>query len=332
MSDKTLVETPSATVAPPTMSRSPMVLGWLKGQYAFFILVGLVVIAGFSSKAFLTQGNLTNLSLQLSVTGIVVLAELLVVISGGIDISVGSIVGLGAVLSAGVFSGGNLLVGLILGVAVGAGLGAVNGAFVAFRGINPFIVTLGMLALARGLVYAYTEGSPLSPNSGSFISFGSATIAGVPVLTICWLIAAAAIAFILYRTVFGRRIYAVGSNPRAAYSSGVSVRSTLFTVYVMAGALAGLAGVLLTCRIGAGTPTAGTNYELDAIAAVVIGGASLAGGYGKVFGAIVGTVIFGVITNLLVLLNVSTFYQDAFKGALILLAVLLATVGRKQQN
>ncbi len=330
MNGDAIVTDPPAT--PLSRSRGPIIVNWLRSQYAFYILIGLIIFAGFSSDAFLTPSNLTNLSLQLSVTGIVVLAELLVVISGGIDISVGSLVGLGAVLSAGVFSGGNLFVGLLVGVGVGAALGAVNGAFVAFRGINPFIVTLGMLALARGLVYAYTEGSPLSPKSGSFISFGAATIAGIPVLTLCWLSAVVIIGFVLYRTVFGRRIYAVGSNARAAYSSGISVSSTLFAVYVIAGALAGLAGVLLTCRIGAGTPTAGTNFELDAIAAVVIGGASLAGGYGKVFGAMVGTVIFGVITNLLVLLNVSTFYQDAFKGALILLAVLLATVGRKRQT
>lgn len=304
---------------------------WLKHQYPLFILVGLVIVSSALSDAFLTQRNLTNLALQLSVIGIVVLAQLLVVISGGIDISVGAVLGLAAVLSAGINGGNNILLALLIAIGVGAGLGAVNGSLIAFRGINPFIVTLGMLALARGLVYAYTEGAPITPGSPSFADLGSLTIAGVPALTLCWVGAIVLIAFLLYRTVFGRRIYAVGSNPRAAFSSGISVTTTLLLVYVIAGILAGVAGFLLTSRIGAGTPTAGTNFELDAIAAVVIGGARLNGGHGKVFGAVVGTIIFGVITNLLVLLNVSTFFQSAFKGALILLAVFLATAGRKQR-
>jgi len=302
---------------------------WLKGQYPLFILAGLVILASVLSPAFLSQQNLTNLVLQLSVIGIVTLAELLVVISGGIDISVGAVVGLAAVLSAGLFGGSNVFVGFFVALAVGAALGAVNGSLVAFRGIDPFIVTLGMLALARGLVYAYTEGAPLTPQDPSFSVAGSATIAGFPVIGLFWIAVIALVAFMLHRTVFGRRTYATGSNPQAAFSSGVPVPATLLSVYVVAGVLAGLGGFLLTSRIGAGTPTAGTNFELDAIAAVVIGGARLGGGHGKVFGAVVGTIIFGIITNLLVLLNVSTFFQSAFKGALILLAVFLATVGRK---
>lgn len=304
---------------------------WLKRQYPLFILLALVVAATILSNAFLTSRNLTNLALQLSVIGIVTLAQLLVVISGGIDISVGAVLGLAAVLSAGINSGSNVFLALLVAVVVGAALGAINGSLIAFRGINPFIVTLGMLALARGLVYAYTEGAPITPTSESFAALGSASILGIPVLPLCWLGFIILIAFLLYRTVFGRRVYAVGSNPRAAFSSGVPVGSTLLAVYIIAGILAGIGGFLLTSRIGAGTPTAGTNFELDAIAAVVIGGARLNGGHGKVFGAVVGTIIFGVITNVLVLLNVSTFFQSAFKGALILLAVLLATAGQKKK-
>jgi ribose/xylose/arabinose/galactoside ABC-type transport system permease subunit len=137
-------------------------------------------------------------------------------------------------------------------------------------------------------------------------------------------------AFVLRRTVFGRRVFAIGSRREAALAAGIPVRATLVTVYCLAGLLAGLGGFLLASRVGAATPTAGTNFELDAIAAVVIGGTRLRGGQGRVFGAVVGTVIFGVITNLLVLLNVSTFLQDAFRGALILIAVALATLGRRQ--
>ncbi|GAA4668632.1 MULTISPECIES: ABC transporter permease [Amycolatopsis] len=302
--------------------------GWLRQQYPLLILIALLVIASLASDAFLTTRNLQNLVLQISVTGIVALAQLLVVISGGIDISVGSVLGLACVLSAGLFGGSSALVGLLVALVVGMVLGAVNGFLVAFRGLEPFIVTLGMLALARGLVYAYTEGSPLTPAASGFTVAGTTTIAGVPLLGIIWVLVAIGLAFLLRRTVFGRRVFAVGSRVEAAQASGIPVRGTLVAVYVIAGLLVGLGGFLLVSRVGAATPTAGNLFELDAIAAVVIGGARLNGGQGRVVGTVIGTAIFGVISNLLVLLNVSTFLQDAFRGALILLAVGLATIGR----
>jgi ribose transport system permease protein len=303
-------------------------LGWLRTQYPLLILLVLVVLAAVLSDAFLSTRNLENLVLQMSVIGIVALAQFIVVVSGGIDISVGSVLGLACVLSAGLFGGSSTVVAVLVALGVGALLGAVNGFLVAFRGLEPFIVTLGMLALARGLVYAYTEGVPVRPADPAFTLVGTATVLGVPVLGVIWAAVAVGMAFLLRRTVFGRRVYAIGSTPEAAHASGVPVRGTLLAVYVIAGLLVGLGGFLLASRVGAGTPTAGTLFELDAIAAVVIGGARLSGGQGRVFGAVVGTAIFGVITNLLVLLNVSTFLQDAFRGALILLAVALATIGR----
>ncbi|MDA3628999.1 ABC transporter permease [Saccharopolyspora oryzae] len=306
--------------------------GWLRQQYPLLILIVLFAVASLSSDAFLTSRNLQNLVLQISVTGIVALAQLLVVVSGGIDISVGSVLGLACVLSAGMFGGSSTLVGLGVALVVGMVLGALNGFMVAFRGLEPFIVTLGMLALARGLVYAYTEGSPLTPSAPSFTAVGTATVAGVPVLGIIWLLVAVGLAFLLRRTVFGRRVFAVGSRVEAAQASGIPVRGTLVSVYVIAGLLVGLGGFLLVSRVGAATPTAGNLFELDAIAAVVIGGARLNGGQGKVVGTVIGTAIFGVISNLLVLLNVSTFLQDAFRGALILLAIGLATIGRNRSR
>lgn len=316
-----------ATPDSPPHESSPF-FAWFKQQYPLAILIALTIIASFSSSAFLTSDNLTNLIRQISITGIVVLAELLVVVTGGIDISVGSVLGLAAVLSAGLFDGRSLYLGLLVGVLVGLALGAVNGILVAYRGLEPFIVTLGMLALARGLVYAYTQGVPITPSGSNFTGPGTSSLFGVPLLGLFWLVAIAVVAFLLYRTVYGRRLYAIGSNKAAAYSSGIPVRRSLLAVYALAGLLAGLGGFLLSSRLGSGTPTAGTNYELDAIAAVVIGGARLSGGHGRVFGAVAGTFIFGIITNLLVLLNVSTFLQDAFRGALILLAVA-ATASKK---
>lgn len=319
------VEASAATT--PSRAWAGRATGWLRHQYPLLILIVLAIIAAALSDAFLSSRNLENLVLQMSVIGIVALAQFIVVVSGGIDISVGSVLGLASVLCVGL-GGSNLVLALVVALAVGAALGAVNGFLIAFRALEPFIVTLGMLALARGLVYAYTEGVPVRPSDESFTALGTATLAGIPVLGWIWAAVALGMGFLLRRTVFGRRVYAVGSKPEAARASGIPVRGTLLSVYVIAGGLVGLGGFLLASRVGAGTPTAGTLFELDAIAAVVIGGARLNGGQGRVFGAVVGTVIFGVITNLLVLLNVSTFLQDAFRGGLILLAVALATIGR----
>ena len=302
-------------------------LEWLKGQYALFILIALLVVAIATSPAFLTRTNITNLLLQMSIIGVVVMAELIVVLTGGIDISVGSALGLAAVLCAGLFGGGNVFVALVVALVIGAAVGAVNGWLVSFRGLEPFIVTLGMLALARGLVYAYGEGIPIQPEAArSFAAIGQATVLGFPVLAIIWIAVVLIIAFLLTRTVWGRRVYAIGSNKEAARSSGIPVRGTLWSVYILAGLLVGLGGFMFICRFASGTALAGNLLELEAIAAVVIGGARLSGGYGKVFGAVVGTIIFQVIANLLSLLNVSTFLQDAFRGALILVAITLATV------
>lgn len=319
--------TATATTEPEKAERTSPVVSWLKGQYPLYILLVLLIIASVSTPAFLTATNLTNLLLQMSIIGVVVMAELIVVLTGGIDISVGSVLGLAAVLAAGTFGGSSVFLALIVAVVVGGLVGSVNGWLVAYRGLEPFIVTLGMLALARGLVYAYGEGIPVQPAAAdSFARLGQSTLLGIPVLAIFWILVVLLIAFLLTRTVWGRRVYAIGSNIEAARSSGIPVRATLLSVYALAGLLVGFGGWMFIARFASGTATAGNLMELEAIAAVVIGGARLSGGYGKVFGAVVGTIIFQVIANLLSLLNVSTFLQDAFRGALILVAVTLATV------
>ncbi|SDV00128.1 ribose transport system permease protein [Microlunatus sagamiharensis] len=324
----TATATAPAPSAQPEAQRSSPVVDWLKSQYALYILVALLLVATITRGSIFWGGtNLTNLLLQMSIIGVVVLGELIVVLTGGIDISVGSALGLAAVIAAGLFGGPSVFLGLVVAVIIGGIVGAVNGWLVAFRGLEPFIVTLGMLALARGLVYAYGNGIPINPEAAaSYATFGQTTIIGIPVLAIIWLVMVALIAFLLYRTVWGRRVYAIGSNIDAARSSGIPVRTTLWSVYILAGLLVGLGGWMFLGRFASGTSTAGNLLELEAIAAVVIGGARLSGGFGKVFGAVVGTIIFAVIANLLSLLNVSTFLQDAFRGALILVAVTLATV------
>jgi ribose transport system permease protein len=325
----------STTATPPPVhhyeedtSRGGAITGWLKSQYALYILVVLLLVATITKGSVFWSGtNITNLLLQMSIIGVVVLAELIVVLTGGIDISVGSALGLAAVVSAGLFGGPSVLLALVVALVIGGVVGVVNGWLVAFRGLEPFIVTLGMLALARGLVYAYGNGIPINPSAAdSFAGLGQATFIGIPVLAIIWLAMVALIAFLLYRTVWGRRVYAIGSNKEAARASGIPVKATLWSVYILAGLLVGLGGWMFLARFASGTSTAGNLLELEAIAAVVIGGAALAGGRGTVFGAVVGTVIFAVIANLLSLLNVSTFLQDAFRGALILVAVTVATI------
>ena len=311
----------------PEQSKGNAAVEWLKGQYALFILIVLLIIAALSSPAFLTGTNITNLLLQMSIIGVVVMAELIIVLTGGIDISVGSALGLAAVLCAGLFGGFSVWLALLVALAVGGIIGLVNGWLVSFRGLEPFIVTLGMLALARGLVYAYGQGIPINPEAAdTFSQIGQTTVVGIPVLTLIWIAVVLIVAFLLTRTVWGRRVYAIGSYKEAARSSGIPVRATLWSVYILGGLMVGLGGWMFVCRFGSATALAGNLMELEAIAAVVIGGAALSGGRGTVFGAVVGTIIFQVIANLLSLLNVSTFLQDAFRGALILVAVTLATV------
>ncbi|MDP9987438.1 ribose transport system permease protein [Arthrobacter oryzae] len=305
---------------------------WAKEQYPLYILIVLLIVAGLSTDAFFTSRNLTNLILQVSVIGIVALAQFLIVLTGGIDISVGSVVGLAGVVCTLAFGGVSVPLAILVAIALGMLVGLLNGYFVAFRKLEPFIVTLGMLSLARGLVYALTEGVPVQPQAEDFRKIATTTVLGFPLIGLIWLALAFAVWFIARRTVFGRRVFALGSNPDAAFASGVPVKPTLLMVYVIAGAMVGFAGFLLASRVGVGTPTAGTLYELDSIAAVVIGGASLRGGKGRVLGVVFGTLIFGIITNLLVLLNVSTFLQDAFRGGLILLAVVMTTIHFKSRR
>src|SRR3954453_4701837 len=324
----------TATTLPPVhqyeedTSRGHAISNWLKGQYALYILVALLLVATITRGAvFWGATNITNLLLQMSIIGVVVMAELIIVLTGGIDISVGSALGLAAVLCAGLFGGFSVWLALLVGMAVGGTIGLVNGWLVSFRGLEPFIVTLGMLALARGLVYAYGQGIPINPEAAdTFAQIGQTTLVGIPVLTLIWIAVVLIVAFLLTRTVWGRRVYAIGSNKEAARSSGIPVRATLWSVYILGGLLVGLGGWMFVCRFGSATALAGNLMELEAIAAVVIGGAALSGGKGTVFGAVIGTIIFQVIANLLSLLNVSTFLQDAFRGALILVAVALATV------
>ncbi|PSJ45362.1 sugar ABC transporter permease [Zobellella endophytica] len=290
---------------------------------AFFVLCAALAMI---SPYFLTTNNIINVLRQTSINGILALGMTFVILTRGIDLSVGSMVACAAMVAASFATGaGNtsVFIPVILGLGVGLALGSINGLMIARFAIPPFVMTLGMLSMARGLTYIYNDGMPISNLNTSFRFIGQGELLGIPmpvvlflsVFLICWAI--------LKFTTYGRYIYAVGGNPKAARTSGIRVRWVLFSVYAISGLLCGLAGLLLSARTSAALPQAGVAYELDAIAAVVIGGTSLAGGVGTVVGTLFGALIIGVLNNGLDLMGVSSFYQQVVKGAIIVLAVML---------
>ncbi|KAA9151334.1 ABC transporter permease [Amycolatopsis acidicola] len=304
----------------------PRVIGWSEavgreggGLVVLVILFGALALA---SDSFLTSGNLANLSRQWAVFGIIAIGELLVILTKGIDLSVGSVVGLtGAVVAQLLVAGFPVPVAMVLAVLVGAAVGVVNGALVAYAKLPPFIVTLGMMGAARGLTLVITDANTIQPLPDSFGAIANDTVGGLPNLLIITVVVIILAGFLLRRTVFGRYVYAAGSNAESARLSGVPVPRVLVTVYAMSGLLAGLAGVLLASRLGAGVPTAGESYELDAIAACVIGGASLFGAKGSAIGAAAGALITSTLNNGGNLLGINSFYLQIAIGVLILLAV-----------
>jgi len=306
--------------------RPSRIVGWSEavgreggGLVVLVILFGALALA---SESFLTGGNMANLSRQWAVFGIIALGELLVILTKGIDLSVGSVVGLtGAVVAQLLVMGMPIPLAVLCAVAVGTGVGVINGVLVAYAKLPPFIVTLGMMGAARGVVLVITNANTIQPLPEGFASIANDTVFGIPNLLIITVIAILAIGFLLRRTVFGRYVYATGSNAESARLSGVPVPRVLVTVYAMSGLLAGLAGVLLASRLDAGVPTMGETYELDAIAACVIGGASLFGAKGTALGAATGALITSTLNNGGNLLGINSFYLRIAIGVLILLAV-----------
>ena len=288
-------------------------------------LVGLGAVLALAKPQFLTPANLVNLLRQISINGILAVGVTFVLLSGGVDLSLGSVVALAGVVAASFAHPGEhwIAVPLVLGVASGAGCGAVNGLVVTRGRVAPFIVTLGMMTIARGLALVVSQGRPVSNLSSEFTAIGRGDFAGIPVPVLA-LVAVAVIAGVfLGRLRPGRHLYAVGGNEKAARAAGIHVERIKLLVYSVSGALAGVAGVLLAARLTAGQPNAGVGYELDAIAAVVIGGTSLAGGVGGAGGTLLGVLLMGMINNGLDLLDVSSYYQQIVKGVIIIGAVWL---------
>ena len=306
-------------------------------KYGIFLIFALMVVgASVLSPAFLSSTNLINVVRQMSVVGLIALGVTGVIVSAGIDLSSGSVVGLTAVVAASLaqdpefatlfYPGVHVpvIVAVLAACVVGALVGLINGSLVAKTRIPPFIATLGTYTAIRGLALLYTGGRPISDLKDSYNFIGQGAVLGVPVPIII-LVIMAVVTHILYaHTKFGKYIYAIGGNEQAARVSGIDAEKYKMLIYVYASFLAGLAGVVVSSRIGSGQPGLGVGYELDAIAAAVIGGTSLsAGGIGTVAGTIIGALIIGVLNNILDLMNVSAYWQQIIKGCIIVGAVIL---------
>jgi len=292
-------------------------------------LIGLILITillSLLSDSFFTVNNIMNLLRQVSINALIAFGMTFVILTAGIDLSVGSLLALGSALTAGMLSSGmDPVLAIFLGLLIGLLLGAFNGLIITKGKVAPFVATLATMTIFRGATLVYTEGRPVTGLSDSafFQSIGKGYLFWIPVPVIIMIVVFGILYFILNNTVFGRNVYAVGGNEEVAILSGIKSDRVKIWVYSLTGMLSVLAGIILTSRLNSAQPTAGTMYELDAIAAVVIGGTSLMGGRGRITGTLIGCLIIGVISNGLNLLNVSSFYQQIVKGGVILFAVMI---------
>lgn len=294
----------------------------LAGQIPLLTLVVLCAVTAFLTDRFLSPFNLTNILVQSSIMAVIAMGMTFVIVGGGFDLSVGSTAALSGCVAAMLMPVVGLALGVLGGITAGAAVGLANGFVIAMLGVNPFITTLGTMVLVRGLVFILTGGAPIGDEGlpAAFIAFGSQRVFGLHYLVWVPVVLLAALTFIMRSTPYGRRVYATGGGREAAYLSGVPVRRVIASTYLWCGALAGLAGVMLAARLQSGQPTAGEFYELTAIAAVVLGGASLHGGEGTPAKSVIGVFIMVVLGNALNLLNVDSYWQRVAVGVVIIAA------------
>ena len=306
--------------------------GWnsFKELVMVAILILMVIVLSILSPAFADLNNFINIFKQTAINGILATGMACVILVGGFDLSVGSIVGLSGVVAALLAQGDYpIIVPIVAAILVGAVVGAVNGAAVSYFNIPAFVVTLGTQSIIRGLAYIVSGGQPVFGVTRSYEAIAGAKLFGtIPLLVVYYLIIVFVVGFVLTKTVSGRRLYMVGGNAKAVEVSGIRVKKMKMMAYLVCGLLAGVAGMLLTSRTVSGAPITGDGYELDAIAAVVIGGFSLDGGSGKWYGMIIGALILSVISNGLDILGVSSYYQLIVKGLIIIIAVYLDVRGK----
>jgi ribose transport system permease protein len=298
------------------------------------ILAFLLICVGLSilSPVFFTLNNIINVIRQTSIYGIMAVGMTFVILTGGIDLSVGSVLAVSGAICAGMLKAGNPIILVLLAtLGVGVGCGLVTGLFVTKARITPFVVTLGMMSIARGLALIYTRGYPISGFSPTFRLIGGGYILGIPIPIIIFLVVVIIAYIVLMQTKLGRYTYAIGGNEETVRLSGINSDFFKTLVYVISGSTAALSALILTSRLNSAEPVAGTGYELDVIAAVVIGGASLSGGRGSVWGTFIGALLIGVINNGMNLLGISPYFQQVVKGLIIIGAVWLDQLRAKEE-
>lgn len=292
-------------------------------EYAMLIaLVILSVAFALASDVFLSRGNIINILRQISIMGILSVGTTMVMITGGIDLSVGSVVGVSSVVVAVLINRGiSPILAIIAALIIGALIGLLNGFLITDIGMFPMIATLATMTIFRGVAYLITGGLPVHGFPDSFLFLGQGYLFGIPFPVIIMALMFILGYIILNHTVFGRRIYGIGGNIEASRLSGIPVKKTLYNVYILQGLLAAGAGVILLSRINSGQPTSGEGYEMDVITATVLGGTSVSGGVGNIRGVIIGVLFMGILTNGMVLLNVQDYWQQVIRGGVLILAV-----------
>lgn len=289
-------------------------------------LIILMVFVSILNPTFLQANNLMNLMRQLIINGFIALGMTFVILTGGIDLSVGSTLAVTSAIFAGLLQNGmNTILAILIALGLGLILGLINGFLITKGKLAPFIVTLATMTIFRGLTLVYTDGRPIAgpKDNFAFKFLGKGQFFGVPFQVILFALAFLILWTILNKTALGRKIYAVGGNEKASFISGINIDKVKISVYVISSLMAVLSGLVLTSRLNSAQPTAGVAYEMDAIAAVVLGGTSMTGGSGSLTGTLIGILILGVLNNGLNLLGVSSFYQQIVKGIVILIAVLI---------
>ncbi len=310
------------------MSNSVLTTGKrLLSKYGIYIAFLILFIAmSMATPSFLTAKNLINVIRQVAVKGILAVGMTFILLTGGIDLGVGSVLGLvGVIATSLATTSANLplAIALLAGIGVGIICGTFNGTLIAKSRLPAFVVTLAMTTIAQGLALMYTNGRPVINLTDGYKVIGGKSLGPIPISIIIFIFVIAVAVFLLEFTTYGRHIRAVGGNEQAAKTSGINTAAVKFSAYIIMGICSAIAGIILTSRVQTGNPSAGTGYELDAIAAAVIGGTSLSGGVGTVVGSVIGILLLGVLSNGLDLLNVSSYLQQVVKGLIIVAAVLL---------
>lgn len=291
---------------------------------ALIILMAVITII---NSNFLTANNLLNLLLQVTSNALIAFGMTFVILTGGIDLSVGSILALSSALTAGLLgSGMSVTLAILISLILGCILGMMNGLLISYGKLAPFIVTLATMTIFRGATLVYTNGNPITKGLSDTFLFqflGQGYIVGIPFPVIIMFIVFIVLYVLIHKTAFGKSVYAIGGNEKAAYISGVKLNKVKIIIYSISGIMASISGLIITSRLSSAQPTAGASYEMDAIAAVVLGGTSLSGGKGRILGTLIGALIIGVLNNGLNIIGVSAFWQQVVKGVVILIAVLI---------